>query len=75
MSNVAITLKTVATQAKTIVTAIGAILAILNEVTPLVPAQWQHWVTAVVLGGTMLARDITDIDNNLTSTDNSTPSA
>ena len=59
--NLSSAFSTLAKDAKTLVTVIGWIVAGLNEVLPVVPDQWKHWVTAAIAVGTVAARDLTDI--------------
>lgn len=65
--------------AKLTITVIGTILAILTEVTPLVPADSQHWVTGAILVLTLVARDLAEIiggtSNVSAKAPSSTPSA
>jgi squalene cyclase len=49
---------------KWVVTAVGAVLMLLNQVLPIVPTQWQHWVTAAIAVGTLLVRDLTDLTSS-----------
>lgn len=47
--------------AKIITTTVGALLILLNETLPLLPANGQHWVTGLIAVLTIVARDITEI--------------
>jgi hypothetical protein len=57
-------LATIKKYAKWVVTGIGVVLMIANEVLPIVPASAQHWVTAVIAVLTLVSRDITDLTSS-----------
>lgn len=56
-----VSVQTYVKDAKFTVTVIGALLMIINEVLPIVPAGDQHWVTGTVAVLTIISRDITDV--------------
>jgi len=47
--------------AKLITTTVGAVLILLNEVLPVVPAGAQQWVTGAIAVLTIVARDVAEI--------------
>jgi hypothetical protein len=46
---------------KWVVTAVGALLAVLNQVLPIVPDADKHWALAAIAAGTLIVRDLTDL--------------
>jgi len=59
------TLATVIRDAKFAVTVIGAVAAAGSEILPVVPAQWQHWVSGGIAVLTIVGRDIADAVSEL----------